>query len=109
MLIPLGSSARGRKHGGQTIKTVDEYAGMSFSGRPEVLLHTEVNLPAATAEPATAAGPQCLRFVYFGHSKDAAVELPGDVLPAGRDGELDVMHTIEHESHLSKITVRSYG
>jgi len=55
--VPLGRLPTGPKQIDDLVQVVDEDAGMSFAGGPEVVLHTEVQLdaPARNHAPPRAA------------------------------------------------------
>jgi hypothetical protein len=63
---------------------------MCLACRPEIIFNTQVDLNAATPEPAAALG-KFLGFFQFGHTQNVPVEMPGLVFSARRHGELDVI------------------
>jgi len=66
--------------------------GMRFPGRPEILLHAQVNLHLAALEPAAAAFGKLARLRNFAHAENAGVKAACAFLLAWRHGELHVLN-----------------
>ncbi len=70
---------------------------MGLASGYEGLLHPEVDLQAATAKPAAAAGRQHRRLVQLAHAQQVTPETSAGVLTAWWDRELYVMDGEQRE------------